>query len=139
MIFFPDMPNYKSVPGNPDLIELEEDYAGPDIDGKQTAIRAGFRCDGGSIPRFCWPFIFHPFEVPFIAAAVTHDGGYRIKAHKRVTCDKRLYKACRMLKIGQCKSWLIYKAVRIMGRWPWKRYTDAVIANAKKFVSCLDA
>jgi len=26
-----------------------------------------------------------------------------------------------------------------MGRWPWKRYTDAVIANAKKFVSCLDA
>ena len=134
MICFPDMPNTRPVAGNPDLIEIEEDYLGPNIDGKRTLVKKGFKCDGGSVPRICWTFIFHPLQVPFIAAAVIHDGEYRIKAYKRSICDKRLYKACGLLKIGRCKSWMIYRFVRIMGRLPWKRYTDAVIANAGKFV-----
>jgi len=138
MICFPQMPRYIAVPGNPDLIELTVDYLGPNINGKRTLVKAGFRCDGGSIPRFCWPFIFHPLQAPFIAAAIPHDGEYAAELYERIDNDKRLYAACRALNIGWLKSRLIYRAVRIGGKFVWKRHTQDSIANAGKFVECVN-
>ena len=141
---FPAMPNYKHVPGKRKIIELEEDYLGPNIDGKRTLVKKGFKCDGGSVPRIFWPCIFHPFQVPFIACAVPHDGDCAAELYERKECDKRLRTACGMFvraeyKIGRVKRWLIYRAVRswIGGGRIWKRHTPESIADARKFVECV--
>jgi len=144
MICFPNMPNHKPVAGNPDLIEIEEDYLGPNINGKRTLVKKGFKCDGGSVPRIFWTCIFHPFEVPFIACAVPHDGDCAAELYKRKVCDKRLRTACSMFtrkdyKIGRFKRWLIYRAARsrIGGGRCWKKHTPESIAEARKFVECV--
>jgi len=144
MICFPSMPNYKHVPGKRKIIELEEDYLGPNIDGKRTIVKRGFRCDGGSIPRIFWPCIFHPLQVPFIACAVPHDGDCAAELYERKECDKRLRTACSMFtrkdyKIGRFKRWLIYRAVRSLvgGGRCWRKHTQESIADAKKFVGCV--
>lgn len=133
-LVFPALPNFKYVEGSKKLVVLEEDYAGPVIDGRQTIVKKGFVYDGASIPRLGWVVVGHPLHARNIGFATIHDAECRVQAYSREICDKHLLTACKLS--GRC--WFIrhaiYRAVRDWGWIPWIKNTPEKIEAAQEFV-----
>ena len=76
-------------------------------------IPTGFITDGGSIPRFFWRFIGHPFESEYIEVYVEHDHDYAVGKISRKEADEKLLAGLKAKGMGYGKRYAIYWAVRI--------------------------
>lgn len=93
----------------------------------------GFVCDGASVPRFCWSLLgIHPDGLNR-AAALVHDYLYLMSGETKTFLDgqsaimnwkrrdaDRLF--CRILResgVSKFKRRMMYRAVRIFGRFYW--------------------
>lgn len=45
--------------------------------GKEISVPYGFECDGASVPRFFWRYVFPPGDTHAMRAAFCHDWIYR--------------------------------------------------------------
>jgi hypothetical protein len=79
------------------------------------AVPTGFITDGGSIPRFFWRFIGHPFESEYIARYVEHDHDYQTGRIPRKEADDKLCDGLKADGMGFIKRNLVYFAVRLFG------------------------
>lgn len=86
-------------------------------------VPAGFKTDLASIPRPLWAIL--PKSGKYDKAAVVHDYLYAVNGVTREEADQVLREAMEALGVGRVTRWLIYRAVRLGGRFPWKRYRDA--------------
>ena len=129
---FPTMPDIEPITNK--RWRLQCDYAGPDIGGKITTIKAGLETDGGSIPRLVWPAIGHPFQIPELAAFVLHDAEYMAELYTRAECDWRMLCALQILKVRWTKRNTIYLAVRFGGGVVWASHRIADIFKARELV-----
>lgn len=75
----------------------------------------GFVTDGGSIPRFFWRVIGHPFESEYIDRYVEHDYDYAVGSISRKEADEKLREGLKADGMGFFKRNLIYFAVRWFG------------------------
>jgi hypothetical protein len=91
------------------------------------AIPVGFITDGGSIPRFLWRVIGHPFEGEYIARYVEHDHDYQTGRIPRKDADIKLRNGLEIDGMGWIKRNLVYCGVRMFGGQYYnkqKRKTD---------------
>lgn len=79
------------------------------------AVPTGFITDGGSIPRFFWRFIGHPFESEYIDRYVEHDHDYQTGRIPRKEADEKLRDGLKADGMGYFKRYTIYWAVRLFG------------------------
>ena len=91
----------------------------------------GFKTDYASIPRFFWRFCgSRSGDGPksnYAPASVLHDFMYEtgMTPYLKVTrrrADNIFYEAMLCLKVSRWRAWLMYKAVRLCGWFPWNRY-----------------
>lgn len=78
-------------------------------------IPTGFITDGGSIPRFFWRYIGHPFEGEYIKVYVEHDHDYAVGKISRKEADDKLLAGLKANGMGYAKRYAIYLAVRLFG------------------------
>ena len=83
-------------------------------------IPRGYMTDFASIPRVFWPIVGHP-AAEYGKAAVVHDYLYETHRHSRKRSDKIFYEAMVVSKVAKWKRKIIYYAVRMGGRWAWKK------------------
>lgn len=55
------------------LFELLKDFGYIDSTGARWQAKTGALTDGASIPRVLWPITGHPYQGPYLKAAVIHD------------------------------------------------------------------
>ena len=87
-----------------------------------------FECDFASIPRIFWRLIGPPATGKYRRAAVIHDWLYRMHDQygiSRAKADGIFYEAMICDGTGHIRAWLIYRAVRACGWYPWNRYLTA--------------
>ena len=96
----------KLIPIGNGKYELAEDWNG---------IPAGFVTDGGSIPRFFWRMIGHPYESDYIDRYLEHDYDYQTGRIKRKTADEKLRDGLAADGMGWFKRNMVYSAVRVFG------------------------
>jgi hypothetical protein len=81
----------------------------------------GFLTDFASIPRVFWSFL--PPDGDYTYAAVIHDFLYWDQSQSREASDKILYVVMMEFKVAEATARIIYDAVRVGGRGPWKENT----------------
>lgn len=96
----------KLIPIGDGKYELAEDWNG---------IPAGFVTDGGSIPRFFWRIIGHPYESDYIDRYLEHDYDYYTGRIKRKAADEKLRDGLAADGMGWFKRNMVYSAVRVFG------------------------
>ena len=88
-------------------------------------VPAGFRTDFASIPHWAWPVMGHPAG-KHGKAAVVHDFLYQSPGdYSRRRCDQVFLEGMKVLGVGWLKRTIMYSAVRLGGRGPWKGYRRA--------------
>lgn len=88
---------------------------GPEI----VIVKPGFGTDLASIPRIFWN-VLPPFG-RYTGAAVVHDYLYQAHEGTRKHADLVFLYAMAELNVLPIKRHSMYRAVRMFGRWPWKR------------------
>ena len=76
-----------------------------------------FVCDLNSIPRFLW-FASTPTDYP--EAGVLHDWSYRGNLPREIA-DKVYLEALQALGMGKTRAQARYRALRLFGRFAYKR------------------
>lgn len=94
----------------------------------------GMWTDGASIPRFFWRLIGHPMQLPYVKAAVIHDGGYQGRllwydrvadewilrtGHTRKDVDDLFLALLASLGVSWWRRTAMYQAVRWFGGKHW--------------------
>ena len=92
-------------------------------------IPKGFITDGGSIPRFFWRFIGHPFESEYIEVYVEHDHDYADGSISRKEADEKLLAGLKANGMGYCKRYAIYFAVRLFGASHYNNTEKEILEN----------
>ena len=97
-------------------------------------VPAGFKTDFASIPHWAWPVMGHPAG-KHGKAAVVHDCLYQYPhaghLHKkpytrtRRRCDQLFLEGLQVLEVAWWRRTIMYSAVRIGGRGPWRSYREA--------------
>ena len=106
-------------------------------------VPAGFKTDFASIPRLLWPVMGHPAG-KHGKAAVVHDWLYQNPGdgleqadernpypRKRKRCDQIFLEGLKVLKLSWWKRTVMYSAVRLGGRGPWKTYRNQEDGDAR--------
>lgn len=102
------------------VFELLENYGYQDPKGRMWQAKSGLPTDGASIPSVFWPIVGHPYEGPYLNAAVIHDY-YCIKQNryrKWEDVHRVFYDAMLSNGVNNLKAKLMFFAVRRFGpRW----------------------
>ena len=64
-----------------------------------------------------------------------HDFCYGTELYPRKRCDEIFLEAMKVLTVALWKRWVIYAAVRIGGRFVWKKHTKEGVAECRKLLS----
>jgi hypothetical protein len=88
--------------------------------GRKITVPAGFKTDFASVPRLFWRII--PPWGRYSAAAVVHDYLYETNSVDRAEADQIFLELMKRLGVPLWKRQLMYRAVRIGGWLPWKKY-----------------
>ena len=107
-------------------------YSGKEEDGKWMEVRAGFECDGGSIPRAIW-WLESPIGQG-AAAFFCHDILYQAEAASRSECDLLMLEGLEVLQFGWTRRRIIYNQVWMWGWKVWGEHTRESIIEARKFI-----
>ena len=131
-----DPPSLEAVKLNPDAPwTVTCNWLGPLHEGRAVLIDRLFRTDGASIPRFAWPLIGHPFQVPLLPYALEHDALYVARYLSRKATDRRFYASMTGDGyISRCKAGTIYNAVHLFGGSAFNRHTEESIGEARKHI-----
>lgn len=89
--------------------------------GGAIVVPSGFVTDGSSQPPFSWIFIGSPWGGRFAMGAIIHDWIYHDNTFTRKKCDEIYLEAMTVLKVPLWKRRIIYRALRIFGRFAWKK------------------
>ena len=114
------------------LAEPFEYHVGTKESDEVIGIPAGFITDFASVPRIFWSVI--PPWGKYGKAAVVHDFCYGTELYPRKRCDEIFLEAMEVLAVSLWKRRVIYTAVRIGGRFVWKKHTKQSIAECRKLV-----
>lgn len=97
--------------------ELLEDFVWTLNCHTEVTVKAGYVCDGASIPSWCWRFGFHPTGEYFLSSIV-HDYlcDNRTEA-SRFWADCTFREAMRTEGVATWKRVLMYYAVRAFAVW----------------------
>ena len=89
------------------------------------SVHAAFKTDFASIPHWAWPVMGHPAG-KHGKAAVVHDYLYQHPhGRSRRRCDQVFLEGLKVLGVGWLKRTVMYSAVRVGGRGPWRKYREA--------------
>ena len=100
-------------------------HVGHEGSDEHVFVWAGFCTDFASIPRLLWPVMGHPTG-KHGKAAVVHDYLYQLPgSYSRRRCDQIFLEGLKVLGVGWLKRTVMYSAVRVGGRGPWKKYREA--------------
>jgi len=106
--------------------------AGEKYGGRLTTVKAGFLTDGASIPWWARPLI-GPKTGEYFPAAGKHDWLFQYPAdgcgegeepRDRKQVDREFLEAMQDLKVSWWKRTLMYSAVRVGGKGPWRSYRE---------------
>lgn len=99
----------------------------PDPLGGWIVARHGMRFDLASIPA-CLRWLVSNDDPRIRRPAAIHDWLYFCKGklstgvtYTREQCDRIFYDALLEEKMGKFKAWLMWRAVRIGGKWAWDK------------------
>lgn len=146
--------------GVADLIYLVKQIAFivPFID-KRIDLFPNFSSDGASIPRQLWRVVGHPFLHSFLLAALLHDALYQSELLPRKVADyvflifliqlaknenarcianaKGWRRIPARLKAAwrRVRPWAMWAAVRLGGRFVWRKHTAESVAAARGLVT----
>jgi len=129
MTLFPKAPTLRPV--NNDKWIVEDDFACM-IKGYFVTVRKGFETDGASIPRSCWWFIGHPFNMPLLPCALINDALYAGELVSRTDAEWLFLCLMQRAKIGWAKRNAIWSAVKLGGWLVWSRHNINGILHARK-------
>jgi hypothetical protein len=83
----------------------------------------GFVSDGASIPAMFWVIVGPPLGSNHLIASIVHD--YLCESatdySERLLADAVFFKLLRDYGVPAWKRSVMYVAVRLMGRWTWRR------------------
>jgi len=96
-----------------------EYYVGDEKDNDIIIVPKGFTSDFASIPRFFWQ-ILPPFG-NYTAASIIHDWGYHTQDRTRKEYDRIFLNAMGILGVPFWKRRIMFRSVRIFGRFPWNK------------------
>lgn len=92
----------------------------------EFTVPEGYVTDFGTIPRFFWRLVGPPTGcgngAAYGPAAVLHDYLYEYGLTSRAVADHIFYEAMLSLNVDRWRAWIMWKAVRLAGWYPWKRY-----------------
>ena len=101
-----------------------------------VTIRAGFRCDLGSIPpQARKPLGLWPDSPSIRRAAAAHDALYASELLPRDTADALLYWLALRDGTDHAKARAVWEAVSLWGFLPWGIHTPESVAEARRLVS----
>jgi hypothetical protein len=100
----------------------------------EILIKAGFICDGGSVPEFQWDDVSSPYATRFLLPFILHDALYAAELFTRSECDWIFLEI--MQEFGcswyrRNKAWL---GVRAGGWYVWNRHKKTDIEKAKLLI-----
>ena len=101
-------------------------------EGATYSIPEGFRHDGASVPRPVWSLTGLRPDGLLRAAALLHDALYRHGGRlpkgwgpqvpiSRKDADRAFYGLMIEAGVPRWRAWTAWRAVRVFGRWSWKR------------------
>lgn len=132
-------PELRPVADSDTLWELCEDYALDFAPVGLVIIRAGYRTDGQSVPRFAWPIIGHPFYGRSVPAAIGHD--FAMQSHHRAPgqSDRQAVRAANeafrraLIRggVSACKARVEWAAVSLAGMHVWRSYPPDLIERVR--------
>ncbi len=110
-------------------------FVGEEYSKDKVIVPAGFRTDLASIP---WPgSMFIPRSGKYNQCAVLHDflysilgevsEPYNMRKRSRKECDGIFLEAMGVLGVNRFKRWLMYRAVRMGGGFPWRKHKKNLI------------
>lgn len=114
-----------------DALVLSPQFGFEDSTGRVIMIRRtiqegrvlGFLTDGGTIPRFAWPLVGHPFG-RYLPAFVIHDYEWSFRAENFGATNRVLAEALAALGCPFITRQLIVRNVSTFGYGIWKRGTE---------------
>ena len=80
-------------------------------------VPVGYESDGGSIPRFAWPWC-NPLDGRYIHIFILHDWCY-LNGIDRALADRTLRDLLILAGMRRTQAYIIYYAVRVFGRSHW--------------------
>ena len=91
--------------------------------GKSFTIRAGFKSDGASVPRFFWRAVFPPGDNRALRAAFAHDYIYRMhpEGWTKAEADRMFYDLLIEGGIPWYRAKAAYLGVKLFGSGAWKK------------------
>jgi hypothetical protein len=100
----------------------------------EILVKAGFICDGGSVPERFWDEISSPYATRYLLAFILHDAIYAAEIFTRDICDDIFLELMVELNCGWGGRNLAYMAVSQFGDSTWEDHTPKSIAEAKQSV-----
>jgi len=97
-------------------------HVGSEYSKDVISVPRGFATDFASVPRIFWPLIC-PYGKQG-KAAVIHDYLYQSGERPRKEADDIFREAMGVLGVSSWKKFLMYWAVRIFGKFAYKKYID---------------
>lgn len=124
---FVECPYADSKQISEELFELQHDLYYKAKDGRVFLIRRCFVHDGASKE-----FLKHFGR--YTNAAILHDLLYVSKIVSRAEADKLFLEAMEVLEVEGWRRYTYYVFVRVLGRFPYSKYTNAQVIAARKMI-----
>ena len=107
---------------NGNVFTLREDIT-IEWNGKSILIRAGFKSDGASVPRFFWRAVFPPGDNRALRAAFAHDYVYRMhpEGWTKAEADQMFYDLLVKGGIPWYRAKAAYLGVKLFGGQAWRK------------------
>ena len=96
-----------------------------------VTVPVGFEFDFASIPKFAQAWL-PKAGMLYDRASCLHDYLYVTELFSRKECDKLFYKAMLSDGVPKSRAWIMYQAVRLGGRIPWRQHTLSTINEARQ-------
>ena len=81
----------------------------------------GFRSDGASIPKPCWPLVGSPLQGRHVRSSILHDYLYDAQFPRR-EADSVYYRAMRADGVDVVSARIIHATVRTFGWLPYRHH-----------------
>jgi len=95
-------------------------YVGEEGSDDRITVHEGFQTDFASVPRAFW--VVFPPDGKYTQAAVLHDYLYRVQERTRKESDDIFLEAMAVLGVNKIKRLIMYRAVRVFGRYRPKAF-----------------
>ena len=116
------------------LLENVVYHVGSRSSTDQIVVPAGFKWDGGSVPRFLWPLL-DPWGSAS-KAFLLHDYLYQTQQRSRLVSDAIFMEAMEVLGVGFVKRKLLYRGVRLGGWVAWGQHKKELAAKSAVLEDC---